>query len=163
MKLPVEGQPRQLTLQLHADVPVLWARQGHLGLAVGLPATSWQPGLNHLTQVGEERFDWRSQTSVQLLGGRRQGLDIKRKQLNDEFEIYECTWALLWMATDSILSSHTHCMSVSRTWYAVSPNQLLARSWQPLMLTGSQGRCRRTSASSIMAQKQDTKQTKQKI
>lgn len=67
-----------------------------------------------------------------------------------------CTCARLWMAAASIFSSHTQCMSVSRTWYSVSPNQLLARSWQPLMLTGSQGRCRRTSAEdprdSIMAQ-----------
>lgn len=73
-----------------------------------------------------------------------------------------CTCALFWMAAESILSSYTQCMSVSRMWYAVSPNQLLARSWQPLMLTGIQGRCKRTSEeaplAAIMAEKQDTKQ-----
>lgn len=76
------------------------------------------------------------------------------------------TCALFWMSAVSILSSHTRCMSVSRMWYAVSPNQLLACSWQPLMLTGSQGRWRRTSVgaplASIVAQIQGTKQTKQK-
>ncbi len=78
VKLPVEGQPCQLTLQLHTDVAGLLARQRNLGLAIWSLVMSWQPRVNHLTQVGEERFDGGSQTSVQLLGGRKQDLFMKK-------------------------------------------------------------------------------------
>lgn len=54
-----------------------------------------------------------------------------------------CTCALSWIAAESMLSSHTHCRSVSRIWYAVSPNQLLVSRGQPLMFAGSQGCCSR--------------------
>lgn len=74
VKLPVERQPRQLALQLHADVAVFLSRQRNLGLAVDPPVTSCQTGLNHLTQVGEEGFDGSSQTSVELLRGGEQDL-----------------------------------------------------------------------------------------
>lgn len=80
VKLPVERKSSQLTLQLHADVAILLSHQGNLGLPVGSTVTSWQTGTNHLTQVGEESFDGRSQTSVQLLGGRKQDLFNKRKK-----------------------------------------------------------------------------------
>lgn len=78
MKLPVEGQPCQLALQLHADVAVFLSRQRNLRLAVDPPVTSCQTGLNHLTQVGEEGFDGSSQTSVQLLRGGEEELFMIR-------------------------------------------------------------------------------------
>ncbi len=81
VKLPVEGQPGQLALQLHADVTVLLSRQRNLGPVVGSPVTSWQTGLNHLTQVGEESFDRGSQTSVQLLGGETRFIYQKKVSL----------------------------------------------------------------------------------
>lgn len=80
MELPVEGQPHQLALQLNRDVSVLLARQGDLGLAVGLPVTSCQAGLSHLTQVGEERLHLGPQTSVQLLGARDPDRSVKRSE-----------------------------------------------------------------------------------
>lgn len=53
------------------------------------------------------------------------------------------TCALLWMAAVSMLSCHTHCRSVRRIWYSVSPNQLLVSSRRPPMSAGSHGWCRR--------------------
>lgn len=51
----------------------------------------------------------------------------------------------LWIAEESILSSHTQFMSVSRMWYEESLNKVLTRNWLPLMFTGTHGRWRRRS------------------
>lgn len=74
MEVPVEGKSRQLALQLDADAAaVLLVHQGNLGLAAGGRAlTSRETGPDHLTQVGKESPDRRPQTSVQLLGGKRE-------------------------------------------------------------------------------------------
>lgn len=61
------------------------------------------------------------------------------------------TCALFWMSAEPARSSHTQWVSVRRRWYVVSPNQLLASSRLPLMLTGSQGRCSRTSDAASQA------------
>lgn len=159
VKLPVERESCQLALQPHVDATVFLSRQRDLNLVFSLAADSRQAGLNHLTQVSEEGFDWGSQTPVKLLMMENKNVFIKhgflliwllrtvRIKISAGYLFtFVHTCALLWMTAVSILSSHTQCMSVSRIWYAVSPNQLLARSWHPLMLTGSQGRRKRMSS-----------------
>lgn len=147
MEVPVEGKSRQLALQLDADAAaVLLVHQGNLGLAAGSRAlTSRETGPDHLTQVGKESPDRRPQTSVQLLGGNRENSVGRptKTSCGGAGPCLVCTCALLWMAAVSMLSCHTHCRSVRRIWYSVSPNQLLVSSRRPPMSAGSQGWCRR--------------------
>lgn len=147
VEVPVEGKSRQLALQLDADAAaILLVHQGNLGLAAGGRAlTSRETGPDHLTQVGKESPDRRPQTSVQLLGGKREnsvGRPTKTSCGGAGPRLVR-TCALLWMAAVSMLSCHTHCRSVRRIWYSVSPNQLLVSSRRPPMSAGSQGWCRR--------------------
>lgn len=77
MKLPVERESCQLALQPHVDATVFLSRQRDLNLVFSLAADSRQAGLNHLTQVSEEGFDWGSQTPVKLLMMENKNVFIK--------------------------------------------------------------------------------------